>query len=87
MRVSSLTHENAINDLFLIQELEPDTWDRLVDRLPGIHTAGHQDLFEMFRCPKDLPAAFGSWREYRDYLVEYLGRRQGGCEVQEVIRG
>lgn len=70
MRVSNLHHETAIHQLFYLQEIEKETYDRLVKRLPGVHAAcqaGKDDYFI-----NDLPFMFGSWREYRDYLMEKL---------------
>ena len=70
MRVSSLHHEQSVIQLFYLQEIEPETWNRCVARLPGINTAGTlgADDFHV----TELPRAFKSWREYRDYLVEHL---------------
>ena len=70
MRVSSLHHETAIRSLYILQELEPETYERLVQRLPGIDSAGHLGVDDYF--PKTLPFMFKDWREYRDYLLENL---------------
>lgn len=70
MRVSNLHHETAVRSLFILQELEPETWERLIARLGGINTAGH--LQENFYRPKTLPPMFKDWREYRDHLLENL---------------
>lgn len=67
MRVSNLHHETAVKSLFELQELEPDTYARLVARIEGIDAAakfGEADYF-----PKTLPFMFSDWREYRDYLL------------------
>jgi predicted phosphoadenosine phosphosulfate sulfurtransferase len=71
MRVSHLHHENAVTSLFMLQELEPETYERLVNRIGGIHmaaTLGRKNYF----VPKQLPFMFESWREYRDYLLSKL---------------
>jgi predicted phosphoadenosine phosphosulfate sulfurtransferase len=70
MRVSNLHHETAVANLFYMQELEPDTYDRLVQRIQGIDTAAKMGADDYF--PKDLPPMFSSWMEYRDYLLEHL---------------
>jgi len=70
MRVSSLIHETAHWNLQGLHEIEPDTYDRLSQRIGGIGTyhTGGAELYVL----KDLPVAFGSWTEYRDYLLEHL---------------
>lgn len=70
MRVSNVHHETAVGALFYMQEVEPETYERLTQRIGGIDTAGKMGLRDYF--PKQLPPMFGSWREYRDYLVEKL---------------
>lgn len=70
MRVSSLIHETAHWNLQGLHEIEPDTYDHLSMRIGGIGTyhTGGSELF----IPKNLPLAFKSWAEYRDYLLEHL---------------
>ena len=70
MRVSNLHHETAVRSLFILQEIEPENYNRVVARLEGIDMTGKMQ--ENFFCPKELPEAFGSWKEYRDYLVVNL---------------
>lgn len=72
MRVSNLHHETAIKSLYYLQEIEQDTWDRLCDRLGGVHVARNLDVKEMFEPPKELPWMFRSWAEYRDFLLDKL---------------
>lgn len=72
MRVSNLHHETAVKNLFYLQEVEPDTWNKLTRRLSGVNMAGQmkQDAFD---CPAECPEMFpGGWPEYRDYLNENL---------------
>lgn len=71
MRVSNLHHETAVHSLFYLQEIEPDTWNKLVERLGGIHTAGVLGKDDFFYYG-DLPYMFNSWKEYRDHLLENL---------------
>lgn len=70
MRVSSVHHETSLYSLFYMQEVEPDTWNRMVKRLQGIDAVGKFG-FDMF-CPRELPFMFESWREYRDFLLDRL---------------
>src|SRR6266704_5263301 len=70
MRVSFLIHETSfLHDIPVLQEVEPETYDRFVRRVPGTSTLGHlaEDII-----PKTLPPAFADWLEYRDYLLENL---------------
>jgi len=71
MRVSNLHHETAIQNLYILQEIEPELWGRLTKRLQGINTAG-QLKFGSIKPPKTLPFMFKDWMEYRDYLLEKL---------------
>ena len=70
MRVSNLNHETAVTHLFTLQEFEPDTWNKLVKRLDGIHMAGQ--LEEANYVPSSLPHMFKDWREYRNYLLRHV---------------
>ncbi len=70
MRVSNLHHETAVNALFYLQEIEPDTYARLTRRLRGVDAAGKFGAEDFF--VRELPFMFSSWREYRDYLLEHL---------------
>lgn len=69
MRVSNLIHEQAFRSLAQLQEFEPDTFDRLVARLGGVHCAAlySEDEF-VFRADR-LPPKFSTWAAYRDYLL------------------
>lgn len=70
MRVSNVHHETAVWVLFVIQEIEPNTYQRLVGRIQGIDMAGKMGIEDYF--PKALPSMFGSWKEYREFLLEKL---------------
>lgn len=70
MRVSSVHHETAIDTLRFLQEMEPHTWDRISERVRGVNTV--KQVREAYQVPRKLPRMFGSWREYRDYLLEHL---------------
>lgn len=71
MRISNLHHETALQNLLLIQEIEPDTWNSIAERHDGTNAIKHLKS-DAFKCPKDLPYMFKSWREYSLYLAEKL---------------
>lgn len=70
MRVSNLHHATALRHLYELQELEPETYEKLVKRMSGIDTAGKlgNDDYYVY----ELPYMFTDWVEYRDYLLEKL---------------
>lgn len=70
MRVSSLTHETALKNLFYMPEVERETWVRMTKRLEGVNTA--IQLKEDFLKVEKLPFMFRDWKEYRDFLVQKL---------------
>lgn len=70
MRVSNLHHETALPLLEVLQELEPETWEKLTSRLQGISSCGQ--LADDFFMPKVLPTMFADWAEYRDHLLANL---------------
>jgi predicted phosphoadenosine phosphosulfate sulfurtransferase len=70
MRVSNVHHETAISNLFYLQEIEAETWNRITARLSGISTAGQMQTDIL--CPKTLPPMFRDWFDYRDHLIKYL---------------
>ena len=71
MRVSALIHETAWHSIEFLQEFEPKTYDRFVRRINGVSTFNHAFDNESV-IPRQLPFAFASWREYRDYLLEHI---------------
>lgn len=70
MRVSNYHHETAVHALFYLQEIEPDTYERAVQRIGGLDTAGKMGKADFF--VRDLPFMFRDWREYRNYLLAHL---------------
>lgn len=70
MRVSNLHHETAVHSLFYAHEIEKETFQKLSDRLEGISTASHLGFKDFY--PTKLPKVFGTWKEYRDYLLDNL---------------
>jgi len=81
MRVSSLVHAEAISHDASVRaaEFEPETWAALTKRLSGfgdVRHCGREIYYAM-----ELPQAFRSWREYRDYLLEHLMQDDGAKEI------
>lgn len=70
MRVSSVQHETATKALWYLQEVEPETWNKLTNRVRGANMVGH--LRQSFLQPKELPFMFKDWWEYRDYLLVHM---------------
>jgi predicted phosphoadenosine phosphosulfate sulfurtransferase len=71
MRISNLHHETAIQNLMLVQEIEPQTWNRLADRIAGANTIKHIKK-NAFTCPAELPYMFADWIEYAYFLADKL---------------
>lgn len=72
MRVSNLIHEKAFRCLTDLQELEPETYDKLEKRLHGVHTAAIYGKENLVYSIKTLPADFPSWRAYKDFLLDSI---------------
>ena len=72
MRVSNLVHEKAFRCLSDLQELEPDTYDKLEARLHGVHTAAIYANEKLIYSIKSLPDKFSSWKEYKDFLLSNI---------------
>ncbi len=70
VRVSYLGHENSFKCLPDLHEFEPETYRKLLERMPGIHVAARYADEPMIYQAKKLPPAFSSWRAYRDFLLE-----------------
>ena len=71
MRVSNLHHETAIQSLLLIQEIEPETWGKVADRIAGANTIKHLKKCA-FTCPAELPYMFDSWEAYTHHLIDNI---------------
>lgn len=70
VRVSYLGHENSFKCLPELHEFEPETYARLLERMPGVHVAARYAKEDMVFNATRLPPAFKTWREYRDFLLE-----------------
>lgn len=72
MRVSNLVHEKAFRCLTDLQELEPETYNKLEARLQGVHTAAIYGNENLIYSIKSLPQNFTSWKEYKDFLLKAI---------------
>lgn len=71
-RVSNLVHEKAFRCLTDLQELEPETYEKLEQRLHGVHTAAIYGRENLVYSIKTLPESFKSWKEYKEFLLESI---------------
>ena len=71
MRISNLHHETAIQNLMLVQEIEPQTWNRLAARIDGANTIKHIHKAS-FTAPKEVPSMFQSWEAYAKHLADTI---------------
>jgi predicted phosphoadenosine phosphosulfate sulfurtransferase len=71
-RVSNLVHEKAFRCLTDLQELEPETYDKLEQRLQGVHSAAMYAKEDVMYSIKTLPSKFKTWKEYKDFLLESI---------------
>lgn len=71
-RVSNLVHEKAFRCLTDLQELEPDTYNKLEERLHGVHSAAIYGNENLMYSIKKLPKKFKSWKEYKDFLLKNI---------------
>jgi predicted phosphoadenosine phosphosulfate sulfurtransferase len=72
MRVSNLIHEKAFRCLSDLQELEPNTYEKLEARLQGVHTAAIYSRENFMYSIKELPERFRTWKEYKDFLLDSI---------------
>ena len=70
MRVSNLIHEKSFHCLTKLPEFEPDTYNKLMERIGGIHVACRYASEDTMYNVKKLPNAFKTWLEYREFLLE-----------------
>jgi len=71
-RVSNLVHEKAFKCLVDLQELEPETYNKLEERLQGVHSAAIYGDESLMYSIKKLPKRFKNWRDYKDFLLENI---------------
>lgn len=72
MRVSNLIHEKAYRCLSELQEIEPETYDKLEHRLKGVHCCAIYAKENLMYSIKQLPKQFKTWKEYKDFLLDNI---------------
>ena len=70
MRVSSIFHENSLNSLGYLAELEKDNWNKVVNRIQGANTVKSAEA--LYSRPKELPYMFKDWKEYSEHLFDTI---------------
>lgn len=85
MRISNLHHETSLMQLWFLQEIEPDTYARLTQRLEGIDTAAKMGRIDYF--PSELPSMFADWRDYRDHLARNLLDEETRASMERIFEG
>lgn len=77
MRVSNLIHEKSFRCLADLQEFEPETYNKLIKRIGGVHVAARYARGSFVYNARKLPSFFKTWKEYRDFLLEtYPGSKE-----------
>lgn len=74
MRVSNINHETATIALHYMQEVEPQTFQLIQQRLEGVNT--EKTLQKEGYVVQDLPYMFRDWEEYRNHLMEGLVKQE-----------
>lgn len=69
MRVSYLLHEKSFKCLGDLERYEPDTFERLLQRVPGVDVAARLVGQPMGLSVTHRPEGFSSWIAYRDHLL------------------
>jgi len=72
MRVSNLIHEKSFRCLSDLPKYEPDTYNKLCNRIAGVRTASRYATEKVMFDNKTLPSHYESWREFRDFLLKNL---------------
>jgi predicted phosphoadenosine phosphosulfate sulfurtransferase len=69
MRVSNLIHEKSFKCLKDLPKFEPDTYDKLCERIQGISTAARYVSEKLIFSNKKLPNHYKNWEEFKDFLL------------------
>ena len=70
MRVSAIFHENSLNSLSYLAEIEKDNWNKIVNRIQGANTVKSAEA--LYSRPKELPYMFKDWKEYSEHLFDTI---------------
>lgn len=72
MRISNLIHEKSFKCLVDLPKYEPETYNRLCERIGGVATACRYACEKLVFDNKTLPKHYKSWEEFRDFLLRNL---------------
>lgn len=72
MRISNLIHEKAFKSLPSLPKYEPETYDKLCERISGIATASRYASEKLIFNNKKLPSHYQTWEEFRDFLLKNI---------------
>jgi len=72
MRISNLIHEKSFKCLVDLPKYEPETYNRLCERIGGIATASRYACEKLIFDNKTLPRHYKTWREFRDFLLDNI---------------
>jgi len=69
MRISNLIHEKSFKCLVDLPRYEPETYNKLCERIGGISTAARYASEKLVFNNKILPKHYKSWEEFRNFLI------------------
>ncbi len=69
-RVDSFLHGKGFKSLTELPEFEPETFDRLLNRVSGVQVGYLYGKDKKMLKAQSLPKGFQSWKSYRDFLLE-----------------
>ena len=72
MRVSNLIHEMSYKCLVDLPKFEPETYNKLCERISGIATASRYAMEKSIFSNKELPKHYKNWIEFRDFLLNNI---------------
>lgn len=72
MRVSNLIHEKSYQCLIDLPKFEPETYDKLCERIAGVDTASRYASEKLIFSNKKLPKHYKCWKDFRDFLLSNL---------------
>lgn len=70
IRISNLIHEKSFSCLTELQEIEPDTYERVLERIAGTHCAALYSRDQYIYNSDKLPERFATWHEFREHLLD-----------------
>jgi len=72
MRVSNLIHEKSFRCLTNLPRYEPDTFNKLSQRISGISTAARYASEKLVFSNKTLPSHYETWKQFKEFLLSNI---------------